>query len=103
LAYLEKNYMNQITLGQLANHVFVSQYYISRMFKRETGKTMTENLNEIRIKRARELLGSVEYKVYQVGEMVGISDSHYFSKLFKHIVGVNPSMYRNRITNIENN
>ncbi len=96
--FLELNYSRPLTLRQVADSVFVSPFYISRMFSRQLGKTMTEYLNGIRIKKACELLSDVEYKVYQVGEMVGIPDAHYFSRLFKKQVGVTPTEYRNSVS-----
>ena len=93
--FLEENYYQPVTLRQVADHVYVSPFYISRMISRHMGKTMTEYLNEIRIKNACELLKYVEYKVYQVGEMVGIPDAHYFSRIFKRQTGMTPTEYRN--------
>ncbi len=98
IEFLEENYQRQITLAEVAGAVFVSPYYISRMFKRETGQTMTEYLNDMRIKNACTLLENVAYKVYQIGEMVGIPDAHYFSRLFKNSTGLTPSEYRNKMT-----
>ena len=95
--FLEMNYYKAITLRQVADAVYVSPFYISRMFSRQLGKTMTEYLNDIRIKNACELLKDVEYKVYQVGEMVGIPDAHYFSRIFKKQMSVTPTDYRNNI------
>jgi two-component system response regulator YesN len=68
------------------------------MFKKETGKTMTEYLNEIRIEKACNLLTNPEYKIYQVGEMVGIPNSYYFSRIFKKSIGCTPSEYRQKNT-----
>jgi two-component system response regulator YesN len=96
--YLEENYCNPLTLRQVADSVYVSPFYISRLFSRQLGKTMTDYLNGIRIKNACELLRDVEYKIYQVGEMVGIPDAHYFSRLFKKHTGMTPSEYRNSLT-----
>lgn len=97
IEYLQKNYQRQVTLNEVANAVYVSPFYISRMFKKETGKTMTEYLNDLRIDNACILLEDLQYKVYQVGEMVGISDAHYFSRMFKNCLGVTPSEYRNKL------
>ncbi len=94
--FLEENYCNPITLRQVADSVYVSPFYISRLFSRQLGKTMTEYLNGIRIKNACELLKDVEYKVYQIGEMVGIPDAHYFSRIFKKHIGMTPTEYRNK-------
>jgi len=94
IEYLHENYHQQILLKDVADHVYVSPYYVSRMFKKETGKTFTEFLNEIRINRAEELLKDPQFKTYEVAEMVGIPDPHYFSRLFKKITGVPPTAYR---------
>jgi two-component system response regulator YesN len=98
--FLERNYNKPLTLRQVADAVYVSPFYISRMFTRQLGKTMTDYLNGIRIRHACELLADVEYKVYQVGEMVGIPDAHYFSRIFKKHVGVTPTEYRNNVSGV---
>ena len=94
IEYLHENFHQQILLKDVAEHVYVSPYYVSRMFKKETGKTFTEFLNEIRINRAEELLKDPQFKTYEVAEMVGIPDPHYFSRLFKKIKGIPPTAYR---------
>jgi two-component system response regulator YesN len=94
IEYLHDNYHKQILLKDVADHVYVSPYYVSRMFKKETGKTFTEYLNEIRINKAEELLKDPRFKTYEVAEMVGIPDPHYFSRLFKKIKGIPPTAYR---------
>ncbi len=94
--YLQKHYNEQITLNEVAEHTFVSTYYISRMFKKEMGKNFVDYLNEIRIEKAKEMLRDVRYKTYEVAEQVGIPDAHYFSKLFKKYVGVTPTEFREK-------
>ncbi|MDP4092120.1 MAG: response regulator [Bacillota bacterium] len=92
--YLKEHYNEQVTLNEVARNIYVSTYYISRMFKKELGKNFVDYLNEIRIEKAKELLKDVQYKAYEIAEMVGIPDAHYFSKLFKKYVGVTPTEYR---------
>ncbi|HEX2945025.1 MAG TPA: response regulator [Clostridia bacterium] len=94
--YLQNHYNEQITLNEVAEHTFVSTYYISRMFKKEMGKNFVDYLNEIRIEKAKEMLRDVRYKTYEVAEQVGIPDAHYFSKLFKKYVGVTPTEFREK-------
>jgi two-component system, response regulator YesN len=96
MEYLQTHYSAQITLNEVAEHSYVSTYYISRMFKRELGKNFVDCLNEIRIEKAKELLKDVRYKTYEVAENVGIPDAHYFSRLFKKHVGVTPTEYREK-------
>jgi len=95
--YLHEHYNEQVTLNEVAEHTFVSTYYISRMFKREMGKNFVDYLNELRIEKAKEMLRDVRYKTYEVAEKVGIPDAHYFSKLFKKYVGVTPTEYREQV------
>lgn len=94
--YLQEHYNEQVTLNEVAEHTFVSTYYISRMFKKEMGKNFVDYLNEIRIEKAKEMLRDVRFKTYEVAEQVGIPDAHYFSKLFKKYVGVTPTEFREK-------
>ncbi|SDM80999.1 response regulator [Acetanaerobacterium elongatum] len=92
--YLNKHYSDPITLQQMADEIYVSPSYISRMFKKELGVNFVDYLNEIRISRAKDLLGDINYKTYEVADSVGISNPHYFSKLFRRYVGMTPSEYK---------
>lgn len=92
--YICANYTMSITLNELAEHTYVSTYYLSRMFKKELGKNFVEYLNEIRIEKAKELLKDNKYKTYEVAELVGIQDPHYFSKIFKKYVNMTPTEYK---------
>jgi two-component system response regulator YesN len=93
--YLGMHYNEQITLNKVAENVFVSTYYLSRMFKKELGQNFVDYLNELRMEKAKELLREGKYKTYQVAEMVGIPDAQYFSKLFKKYTGFTPKECKN--------
>ncbi len=97
MEFIDENYSEQISLNEIAEHTFVSTYYISRLFKKELGKNFVEYLNEIRITKAKELLKDLRFKTYEVAELVGICDAHYFSKLFKKYEGITPSEYRDTV------
>jgi two-component system, response regulator YesN len=94
MEYLQQHYFEQVTLNEVAEHAYVSTYYISRMFKREMGKNFVDCLNEIRVEKAKEMLKDVRYKTYEVAEKVGIPDAHYFSRLFKKYAGITPTEFR---------
>ncbi len=94
--YICENYNMSITLNELAEHTYVSTYYLSRMFKKELGKNFVEYLNEVRIAKAKELLKDNKYKTYEVAELVGIQDPHYFSKIFKKYVNMTPTEYKDK-------
>lgn len=95
--YLHEHYNEQITLNEVAEHVYVSTSYISRMFKKELGRNFVDYLNGIRIEKAKELLMDPKYKTYEVAENVGIPDAHYFSRLFKKYEGKSPTKYRTQL------
>lgn len=92
--YINRNYSEPITLNEVAEHTYVSIYYLSRMFTKELGKNYVDYLNEVRIEKAKEYLRDSGYKTYEIAELVGIKDAHYFSKLFKKYTGVTPSEYK---------
>ncbi len=94
VTYIQKHYNDQITLNLVAEHVYVSTSYLSRMFKKELGVNFIDYLNGLRVEKAKELLIDPRYKTYEVAEKVGISDAHYFSRLFKKYEGISPTEFR---------
>ncbi len=94
IEYINENYRLPITLNELAEHTYVSTYYLSRMFSKELGKTFIDYLNEVRIEQAKQLLVDDGFKTYEVAERVGISDAHYFSKLFKKYTALTPTEFK---------
>ncbi|MCX7773879.1 MAG: response regulator [Clostridia bacterium] len=92
--YLKEHYQEPLTLNDVADKLYVSTFYLSRMFKKELCKNFVDYLNEIRIEKAKELLKDIRYKTYEVADAIGINDPHYFSKLFKKYVGVTPTEYK---------
>jgi two-component system response regulator YesN len=93
-AYIEANYTKNITLDDLSMAVNISSYYLSRIFKENTGENFIDYLTRLRIERAKELLSSTQYSMKEIGVMSGYSDPNYFSKSFKKNVGVTPTEYR---------
>lgn len=82
--YLEEHYSEKISLDQIAENMYLSPFYISKIFKSETGDAPIRHLINIRLERAKELLekgfsGSIQ----EVAAQVGYDDAYHFSKLFK--------------------
>ncbi len=92
--YIQEHYSEPITLKEVAESAYVSMCYISRMFRKELGRNFVDYLNGVRLDKAKELLKDPRYKTYEVAEKVGIPDAHYFSRLFKKVVGLTPTEYR---------
>ena len=91
--YLEDHYTEKISLDQIAQNMYLSPFYISRIFKSEVGDTPINYL----IKKARQLLREKpNCSVQEIALQVGYDDAYHFSKLFKKHYGNSPSQYRAR-------
>lgn len=94
--YIKLNYSEKISIKEIADQLYLSTNYLSELFKKHTGKTISEYLTEYRLEKACQLLDHAEYRVGDVSGMVGIHDGRYFSNMFKKKYGMTPTEYRNR-------
>lgn len=96
--YIEENYRDpELNLEKVADQVYISSCYLSRLFKEVTSYSFTEYLNRRRIKAAEHLLLTSPAKIYEIAETVGFRDSHYFGIVFKKTTGLAPSDYRDQV------
>lgn len=84
----------ELGLAYLAGQVFVSPNHLGVTFKKKTGKTPIEYIQEYRLARAEELLRTTRLKVSAVAEKVGIPNTSYFGTLFKQAYGMTPGEYQ---------
>lgn len=94
--FINKNYMKEITLEEVAKAVSLSPYYFSRLFKQETSENFVDYLTKYRMATAKKLLTDKSCSIKDVSYNVGYNDPNYFSKLFKKHYGVNPSEFKER-------
>ena len=94
IAYMKAHYAEKITLGTVANQASFNPEYFSRMFMKETGLNFVTYLNNLRMRRAVELLERTDKKIYEIAEQVGYSSVSYFSTAFKKTFGQNPNEYQ---------
>jgi two-component system, response regulator YesN len=92
--YITANIDQNISREDIANEVFLNPDYLSRIFKRETGFSISEYLVNERMNISKELLEKTDMSVSSVATYVGYSNFSYFSKLFKKNLGVTPVEYR---------
>lgn len=97
--YIDEHYSENISLDDLASHVYLSPKYISDVFKRKTGVNFSEYLVSRRIEMAKRFLQDPRYRIVDISEMVGYHDSKHFSKLFKKMTGITPAQYRKLYSN----
>ncbi len=92
--YLKNNFRENISLEEVAASVHLTPVYLSGLFKKETGKTFSDYLFEIRMEEAKRLLREDTVKIKDVAERSGYADSRYFSKVFSKAFGITPKEYR---------
>ena len=88
--YSEKN----IGPETLASIVYLSQGYLSAVFKEETGVTINRYIRQVRMEKAKELLENTNKKIGQIAKEVGFSNSSYFCRSFKEYFGISPESCR---------
>ncbi len=87
---------SDIGITAVAEHLMVSEGYLSHVFKKETNYTVTGYLTQYRIHMAMRLLKDCRLKVYEVAQRVGYRDVTYFGSIFKKLSGMSPSEYQDR-------
>ena len=94
ITHIDSNLSGNISTSTLANMQKVSASYLSSIFKKETGKSITEYINLKRVEMAQDLLKKTNLQVQTIAQHCGIMDMNYFSKVFKKYVGKTPKEYR---------
>jgi Response regulator containing CheY-like receiver domain and AraC-type DNA-binding domain len=100
--YIKDNLQTDITRDDIANYVFLNADYLSRIFKKSTGLSLTEYLTDQRIKRSTNLIISTDIPISEIAIEVGYDNFTYFSKTFKKVTGITPSEYRKKNKRSEN-
>lgn len=94
IEYIKTNYKRRITLDEIAANTYLSKTYLSSLFKKETGYSISEYINIIRIERSKTLLMEDNMSIIEIANMCGFEDQSYYTKVFKGIVGMTPKRYR---------
>jgi len=91
--YIKKNYRNDVSLESVAKNVFVSNYYLSHLFRDEMNMTFIDYVNKIRIEAAVKLMKETNLTIQEIVSQTGFSDHSYFIKIFKRYHGITPKKY----------
>lgn len=97
LQFLKDNYKEKVTLGQVAEHCYVSQWHLSKLLNRQVKKNFYDILNQIRIEKAKELLCDGSLRISDVSDLVGYGEAAHFSRVFKKEVGMSANEYRSTL------
>lgn len=94
VAYVSSNRQANLTLENISAACFCSPSSISHKFKKYYGCSISEYINRLRMKEAQNLLLNTNFLIKDIADIVGCSDSNYFTNVFKKITGISPKQYR---------
>jgi len=93
---LENVEWHSLSLNEISDIFYISKYYLSRLFKKETGVTLLQYATFIKLEHAKILLSDTSMKITEIRQCLSYEDTAYFSKLFKKYTGVSALEYRNQ-------
>ncbi|MFF2090800.1 response regulator [Paenibacillus sp. NPDC058174] len=92
--YIKEHLHEELTREEIASSVFLNPAYLSRLYKKETGVSLTDYILKLRMDKAKLLLSQTNELVSTVADAVGYTHFSHFAKMFKKITGVSPQEYR---------
>ena len=92
--YLERNFASPLHLEDLAQHLGISKYHLSRLFHTATGFSFREYLSFIRLQEAKKLLADERSSISEIAQKCGFDNGNYFSKVFRSKFGISPGKFR---------
>lgn len=97
LKYVQENFQSPISVQDVARHSSLSYHHLCRKFKKETGRTVVELINWLRIEKAKELLEASPDPIHEIAEKVGFTSTVQFHRTFKKLERDTPMQYRKKI------
>lgn len=91
---IAENISVEMSREELAAQVFMSPDYLTKLFKKETGMSLSDYIIKKRISLAQQLLNRTELSVVEISQRAGFSYSSYFVRIFKKKTGLTPQQYR---------
>jgi len=92
--FIRKHYDQEITLKEAATRVNMPEVSFSRFFKKNTGRTFVDSVNDIRMGHATRLLISTTHTIAEISYRCGFNNLSYFNRVFKHKNGCTPTEFR---------
>ncbi len=98
LQYLNTHYDKSLCISALAEHFYISEFHLCRLFKQCMGKTILEYITELRISKAKQLLRKTNLRVSTIYALCGFGSLSNFNRCFKNICGQTPLQYKKSIS-----
>ena len=97
LNYVQFNFMNEITIRDIAQACACSQSTVCHVFKQYTGESIKKYIDNLRINQAKRLLSTSDLPINRIAQLCGFSNINYFPTAFKKQIGISPTEYRRQI------
>lgn len=94
--FIEEHIQEDLSLVRLAEQVYLNPSYLSRIYKQETGRNLTDFIDSIRLSRAKELLHTDNMRINDIARRIGYETATSFTRFFKKATGCSPQEYRER-------
>ncbi|RWZ51402.1 helix-turn-helix domain-containing protein [Halobacillus fulvus] len=94
--YIFQNLSEEISLKDIAHELNIHPGYLSSMFKKEVGVSVSHFINAQRIQEAKELLSITDYSLMEISTILGYNSQSYFTRVFKQFEGMGPKEFRNK-------
>lgn len=93
-AYVDENLEGDLSLNRLSEHVYLTPFYLSRLYKQKTGQSISDYITKTRVEKAKRLLGETPLKIHEIGMRVGYESASYFTRFFKKTTHLTPQEFR---------
>lgn len=94
--YITQNYGKELSIREIAQHVFVTPNYLCYLYKKNTGRTLNQFILDTKMKKARRLVCETSMKFGEIADALGYANQNYFTRLFTKYFGESPRAYRNK-------
>ena len=94
IEYIKTNFRRHMSLEDIAASTYLSKTYLSSLFKKETGYSISEYINIVRIDRSKSLLMEENMSIIEIANLCGFEDQSYFTKVFRESTDMTPRRYR---------
>jgi two-component system response regulator YesN len=95
--FIENNFNEDVSLNKIGKHVYLHPVYLSRLYKKETGESLSSYILRTRMENASHLLTNTNKKIGDIAIEVGYQKTQYFIRLFKEFYHATPQKYRNEM------
>ncbi|CAM4110886.1 response regulator [Paenibacillus alkaliterrae] len=92
--FVERDLAADVSLTAISEHVYMHPVYVSKIYKRETGESVSDYVYRLRMLKAAHLLLHTHDKIYEIAESIGYQRAHSFINVFKKHTGLTPQEYR---------